>query len=109
MTVNYENFTFKVPTEKGEFCFKVKPSVETRNNRAEWSEEQCLRLTEQCEWPRPQTEGARTVQNNQESHAQSGWGPRWAQSFYIEPTILNTTHGRSCPILLTTILSLKKK
>ncbi|XP_028722261.1 interleukin-10 receptor subunit alpha isoform X2 [Peromyscus leucopus] len=47
MTVNYENFTFKVPTEKGEFCFKVKPSVETRNNRAEWSEEQCLRLTEQ--------------------------------------------------------------
>ncbi|XP_036047510.1 interleukin-10 receptor subunit alpha [Onychomys torridus] len=47
ITVNDENFTFKVPREKGEICIKVKPSVETRNNKAEWSEERCLRLTEQ--------------------------------------------------------------
>ncbi|CAO2635268.1 Interleukin-10 receptor subunit alpha [Lemmus lemmus] len=47
MTVEHENFTFKVPREMGEFCIKVKPLVETRSNRAEWSEEQCLRLTEQ--------------------------------------------------------------
>ncbi|CAH6865616.1 interleukin-10 receptor subunit alpha isoform X2 [Phodopus roborovskii] len=47
MTVKHENFTLKVPREMGEFCIKVYPLVETRNNRAEWSEEQCLRITEQ--------------------------------------------------------------
>ncbi|KAH0519558.1 Interleukin-10 receptor subunit alpha, partial [Microtus ochrogaster] len=47
MTVEQENFSLKVPREMGEFCIKVKPLVETRSNRAEWSEEQCLHLTEQ--------------------------------------------------------------
>ncbi|XP_005069519.1 interleukin-10 receptor subunit alpha [Mesocricetus auratus] len=47
MTVKHENFTLKVPREMGEFCIKVYPLVETRNNRGEWSEEQCLRITEQ--------------------------------------------------------------
>ncbi|KAL6036490.1 hypothetical protein STEG23_003878, partial [Scotinomys teguina] len=46
-TVNSENFTLQVPRGMREFCVKVKPLVETRNNRAEWSKEQCLHLTEQ--------------------------------------------------------------
>ncbi|XP_038180209.1 interleukin-10 receptor subunit alpha isoform X2 [Arvicola amphibius] len=47
MTVEQEDFSLEVPREMGEFCIKVKPLVETRSNRAEWSEEQCLHLTEQ--------------------------------------------------------------
>nr|XP_034346853.1 interleukin-10 receptor subunit alpha isoform X2 [Arvicanthis niloticus] len=44
-TVKQENFTLKVPKGMREFCVKVLPRVETRNNNAEWSEEQCLRIT----------------------------------------------------------------
>ncbi|XP_035299444.1 interleukin-10 receptor subunit alpha isoform X3 [Cricetulus griseus] len=47
MTVKHENFTLKVPREMGEFCIRVYPLVETRNNNGEWSKEQCLRITEQ--------------------------------------------------------------
>ncbi|XP_021493627.1 interleukin-10 receptor subunit alpha isoform X1 [Meriones unguiculatus] len=45
--VTQENFTLQVPRGMREFCVKVKPHVESRDNKAEWSEEQCLRLTEQ--------------------------------------------------------------
>lgn len=48
--MDQENFILKVPRGMREFCVKVLPHVETRNNKAEWSEEQCLRITmEQCE------------------------------------------------------------
>ncbi|XP_051012291.1 interleukin-10 receptor subunit alpha [Acomys russatus] len=46
-TVHQENFRLTVPRGMREFCIKVKPFVESRSNRGEWSEEQCLRLTEQ--------------------------------------------------------------
>ncbi|KAL1782383.1 interleukin-10 receptor subunit alpha isoform X1 [Sigmodon hispidus] len=45
LTVKEENFTVKVPRGMGEFCIKVKPLVESRNNKAEWTKEQCLHLT----------------------------------------------------------------
>ncbi|GAB1294147.1 Interleukin-10 receptor subunit alpha [Apodemus speciosus] len=45
MTVEQESFTLTVPRGMREFCVKVMPHVETRNNKAEWSEEQCLRVT----------------------------------------------------------------
>lgn len=52
-TVEQENFALKVPRGMRNFCVKVLPYVKTRNNKAEWSEEQCLHITlEQCEWPR---------------------------------------------------------
>nr|XP_004667387.2 interleukin-10 receptor subunit alpha [Jaculus jaculus] len=46
-TVPHENFNLSVPGKWGEFCVKVKPSVASRTNKAEWSEEQCLRLSQQ--------------------------------------------------------------
>lgn len=100
LTVEQESFSLKVSREMGEFCIKVKPLVETRNNRAEWSEEQCLHLAEQCEWPRLQTEGAGTVQNNPESNAQGCWCPHWAQSFYIEPSFFTQPMGEFVPFCL---------
>ncbi|XP_008849178.1 interleukin-10 receptor subunit alpha [Nannospalax galili] len=45
--VNRENFSLSFPGEVGEFCVKVMPNVESRANKAEWSEEQCLHLTKQ--------------------------------------------------------------
>lgn len=44
VTVGQESFSLTVPRGTREFCVKVMPHVETRNNKAEWSEEQCLRV-----------------------------------------------------------------
>lgn len=55
-TVEQENFTLEVPKGMRKFCVKVMPHVESRINKAEWSEEQCLHVTtEHCEWPRLQS------------------------------------------------------
>lgn len=109
-TVSQENFNLKVPRGMREVCIKVKPYVETRNNQAEWSEEQCLRLTEQdqdqdqdqCEWPR--------LLSRQRVHKprKSCLGllvPALGPELLHRAIYLHTNHGRSYPILLRTILS----
>lgn len=44
-TVEQEDFTLEVPKGMRKFCVKVMPHVESRINKAEWSEEQCLHVT----------------------------------------------------------------
>ncbi|EDL25643.1 interleukin-10 receptor subunit alpha isoform 1 precursor [Mus musculus] len=43
--VKQETFTLTVPIGVRKFCVKVLPRLESRINKAEWSEEQCLLIT----------------------------------------------------------------
>ncbi|XP_066101869.1 interleukin-10 receptor subunit alpha [Saccopteryx bilineata] len=46
-SVKGENFTIPSPGEVGEVCFKVKPSLASRNNKGKWSKEECILLSPQ--------------------------------------------------------------
>lgn len=105
--VKQENFTLKVPKGMREFCVKVLPGVETRNNNAEWSEEQCLRITmEQCEWPG--CSPGRECSNHPEKSRKPCLGllvPALGPELLHGAIHLHTEHGKDCSILFRTILS----